>query len=162
MHLVNQGLSKILPNNGYATTDPDIAAARCSDRVLQSRVNAFGDKAKLGTSRHPERRTTVMRQHKNGRVIRRQVTPPAFPAIVRPRASDRTEHVTSKNPGADSGKAFLSNSVVDSRLSVIIAMHPPPYPCVKEPLHQLRAAHAERILEILVRPGTVSVDGNRE
>jgi hypothetical protein len=38
MHLVNQGLSQILPNSGYAATDPDIAAARCSDRVLQSRV----------------------------------------------------------------------------------------------------------------------------
>jgi hypothetical protein len=32
-------------------------------------VNAFGDKAKLRTSRHPKRRPRVMRQHEDGRVI---------------------------------------------------------------------------------------------
>jgi len=33
---------------------------------------------------------------------------------------------------------------------------------MEEPLHQLGAPDAERILEILVRPGTEAVDGNRE
>src|SRR5437879_2546193 len=88
--------------------------------------------------------------------------PAAPPAAVRPRASDRTEHVAPKNPGTDSGKALLRNSVVDPRLSIVMAMHFPPYACVEEPLHQFRAPDAERILQILVRPGTVAVDGNRE
>src|SRR5213593_2843295 len=162
MQLVNQGGAQILPNSGYAATEADVAAARCSARLLQSGVNAFGGKAKLRTSRHPERRPRVMRQHEDGRVIRRLVAPPALPAVVRPLASDRTEHVAPKNPGTDSRKALLRNSVIDPRLSVVIAVHPPPYACVEEPLHQLRAPDAERILEILVRPGTVAVDGNRE
>src|SRR5713226_395908 len=162
MQLVNQGGAQILPNRGYAATEADVAAARCSGRLLQSGVNAFGDKAKLRTSRHPKRRPRVMRQHEDGRVIRRLVAPPALPAVVRPRASDRTEHVAPKNPGTDSGKALLRNSVVDSRLSIVMAVHPAPYACVEEPLHQLRAPDAERILEILVRPSTVAVDGNRE
>src|SRR5712692_1496490 len=135
MQLVNQGGAQILPNSGYAATEADVAAARCSGRLLQSGVNVFGDKAKLRTSRHPKRRPRVMRQHEDGRVIRRLVAPPALPAVVRPRASDRTEHVAPKNPGADSGKALLRNSVIDPRLSIVITVHLPPYTCVEEPLH---------------------------
>src|SRR5712664_1959962 len=156
MQLVDQGGAQILPNSGDAAADSDVAAARCSARLLQSGVNARGDKAKLRTSRHPERRARVMRQHEDGRVIRRLVAPPALPAVVRPRAPDRTEHVAPENPGTDSGKALLRNSVIDPRLSIVIAVHPPPYACVEEPFHQLRAPDAERILEILVRPRTVA------
>src|SRR6266571_6570769 len=126
MQLVNQGGSQILPNSGYAATEADVAAARCGGRLLQSGVNASGDKAKLRTSCHPKRRPRMMRQHEDGRVIRRFVAPPALPAVVRPRAADRTEHVAPKNPGTDSSKALLRNSVIDSRLSVVMALHPAP------------------------------------
>src|SRR5882762_11391651 len=126
MQLVDQGGAQILPNSGYAATEADVAAARCSARLLQSGLNAFGDKAKLRTSRHPKRRPRVMRQHEDGRVIRRLIAPPALPAVVRPRASDRTEHVATENPGTDSGKALLRNSVIDPRLPLVMAVHPPP------------------------------------
>src|SRR5712664_3584764 len=162
MQLVDQGRAQILPNSGDAAADSDVAAARCSARLLQSGVNAFPDKAKLRPSGHPERRPRVMRQHEDGRVMRRLVAPPALPALVRPRAADRTEHVAPEYPGADSGKALLRDSIVDSRLSIGMAVHLPPYACIEEPLHQLGAPDAERILEILVRPGTVAVDGDRE
>src|SRR2546430_7330879 len=138
MQLVNQGGAQILPNRGDAATETDVTAARCSGRLLQSGVNAFGDKAKLRTSRHPERCPRVMRQHEDGRVIRRLVAPPALPAVVRPRASDGTEHVAPKNPGTDSGKALLRNSVIDPRVSLVIAVYLSPYVCVGKPLHQLR------------------------
>src|SRR5512143_2924476 len=162
MQFVNQGRAQILPNSGYAAAEADVAAACSSGRLLQSGLNTFGYKAKLRASRHPKRLPRVMRQHEDGRVIRRLVAPPALPAVVRPRASDRTEHIAPKNPGSDPGKTLLRNSVIDSRLSIVIAMHPPPYACAEEPLHQLRAPDAERILEVLVRPGTVAVYGNRE
>src|SRR5439155_12659424 len=162
MQLVDQTGTQILPNGGNPAAEVHVAPARRSARLLQGDVNAFGDKMKLRTSRHPKRRPRVMCQHEDGCVIRRLVAPPALPAVVRPRASDRTEHVAPKNPGTDSGKPLLRNSVIDSWLSIVIAVHPPPYACVEEPLHQLRAPDAERILEIVVRPGTVAVDGNRE
>src|SRR5438552_3568981 len=135
MQLINQGSAQILPNSCYAATDADVQAARCSGRLLQSGVNAFGDKAKLRTSRHPKRRPRVMRQHEDGRVIRRLVAPPALPAVVRPRASDRTEHIAPKNPGADSGKTLLRDPVIDSRFAVVMAVHRPPYAQGEEPLH---------------------------
>src|SRR6266853_2289751 len=126
MQLVDEGSAQILPNSGHAATEADVAAARCSGRLLQGGVNASGDEAKLRTSRHPKRRPRMMRQHEDGRVIRRLVAPPALPAIVRPRASDGTEHVAPENPGADSGKALLRDSVVDPRFSVVVAVHPAP------------------------------------
>src|SRR5205823_13851548 len=161
MQLVNQAGAQILPNSGNAAAEAYVAATRRSARLLQGDVNAFGDEAKLRTSRHPERRARVMRQHEDGRVIRRLVAPPALPAVVRPRASDRTEHVAPKNPGADSGKALLGNSVIDSRLAIVVTVHPPPHACLEEPLRQIRASDAQRILETLVWPSVVTVDGNR-
>src|SRR6267142_6302721 len=101
MHLVDQAGAQILPNRRHAATKADVAAPRGSGRLLQGGVNACGDKVKFGPSRHPERRTRMMRQHEDERVIRRLVAPPALPAVVRPRASDRTEHVTPENPGPD-------------------------------------------------------------
>src|SRR5260370_22437739 len=144
MQLVNQGGAQILPYSGYAATEADVAAARSSGGLLQSGVHATSDKAKLRSSRHPERRPLVMCQHEDGRVIRRLVAPPALPAVVRPRASDRTEHIAPKNPGTDSGKALLPKSVIYSRLSTVIALHPTPFPCAETPLHQLRAPDAKR------------------
>src|SRR3989454_867865 len=126
MQLVDQGGAQILPNRGHAATEAHVAAAGCSLRLLQGGVNAFADKAKLRPSRHPERRPRVMRQHEDERVIRRLVAPPAPPAVVQPRAPDGTEHVAPENPGTDSGKALLRNSVFDCRLSIVMAVHPAP------------------------------------
>src|SRR2546421_12428997 len=159
MQLVNQAGAQILPNSGNAAAEAHVAATRRSARLLQGDVNAFSDEVKLRTPRHPERRARVMRQHEDGRVIRRLVAPPALPAGVRPRAPDRAEHVAPQNPGTDSGKALLRNSVIDSRLSIVITVHSSPYACLEEPLNQFRAPYAERMLEILVRPGTAAVDG---
>src|SRR5690348_12535682 len=124
---------------------------------------------KLGASRHLQRRPRVMRQDEDRCVIRRLVTPPALPAIIRPGPPNRTEHITPKDVGANPGKTFLGNSVIysrlaiiASRLSIVVAMHLSPYACAKEPLHQLSAAHAERILHILIRPSAVTVNRDRE
>src|ERR1700730_8011676 len=95
MQLVNQAGAQILPNGRYTATNADVAPARCSPCFLRCGVNAFRDEPKLRTSLHPERRPRVMGQHENGRVIRRLVAPPALPAVIRPRASDGTEHVSS-------------------------------------------------------------------
>src|SRR5438445_2025438 len=131
MHLVNQRRAQILPNRGHAPSEADITALGGGGRLLQGSVNAVGDKTKLGASCHPERRPRVMRQHEDRRVIRRLLAPPTLPAVVRPRTSHRTEHVASKNPGADPGEALFRDSVVDARLSVVLSLHLPPPPRVR-------------------------------
>src|SRR5712671_470539 len=44
MQLINQGGTQILPNRGYAATEADVAAVRCSGRLLPSGVYASGNK----------------------------------------------------------------------------------------------------------------------
>ena len=74
----------------------------------------------------------MMRQDEDGGVIRRFLAPP-LPALVRPRASDRAEHVAPQDPGADSGKALLRNRVIDPRLSIALAERLPKYAGGEEP-----------------------------
>jgi len=50
------------------------------------------------------------------------------------------------------------NLVVDARFASFIALHPLPGARVEEPVKQFRTANSERILKILARPGTVTVD----
>src|ERR1700683_2942787 len=142
MQFVNQARAQIVPDRTNPTSKADVAATRGGRCFLQCGVNAFRDKPKLRTALHPERRSRIMRQHEDGRVVRRLLPPPALPAVIRPRPSDRTEHVASENPGPDSAEAFLRNCVVDARLAIRMAVHLPPDTRVKKPVHQLRAADA--------------------
>jgi len=158
MQLVDQACLQILPDGRYAPTNADVVLARRRPRLLQRGMNASGDKLKFRASRHPERRPRVMGEHENGRMVRRLIPPPALPAIIRPRASDGTEHVSAENPRPESCKPPLGDVVVDAGLAISLSVHPLPGTRVKKPLHQLRTIDAERILQILARPGTVAVD----
>src|ERR1700760_2775600 len=112
-------------------------------------MDAAGNKTKFGAARHGQRCPRMVRQHENRGVVGRLVTPPALPAVVRPRAPDRAKHVASEYPGTDSLKAFLDRPVVDTGLAAITALHALPQACMEEPLHQFRSTDAERMLETL-------------
>jgi len=101
--LVDERGAQLLPNRGHATTQSDVTVARRILRLPQRSVNTVGDEAKLGAARQIERCARVMREYENGRVIGGLVTPPSFPAVVRPRTSHGAEHITAENPGADPG-----------------------------------------------------------
>src|SRR5208283_2236644 len=131
------------------------------DRLFQCSANARRYEAKLRAAGHLQRCARMMRQHEDRRVVRRLIAPPAFPAVVWPRATNRAKHVASDNPGADSAKSLFGHGIVDSSLAIVgAAVHGAPDPSLKEPLHQLQAPDTERILQILVRPGAVAVDGD--
>ncbi len=72
---ITQGTHIDAVHSRYAATNADVAPARCGPRLLQGSVNAFGDELKLRTSRHAERRSRVMGQDEDGRVIRRFLAP---------------------------------------------------------------------------------------
>src|SRR2546423_12373713 len=103
MQLVDQAGAQILPDSGSAAAEADVAAVRCSAPLLQGGVNAFGDKAKLRTSRHPERRPRVMRQHEDGRVIWRLVGPPAPPTVGPPPAPPQAQPGAPAEPSPQPG-----------------------------------------------------------
>src|SRR5581483_8658998 len=109
------------------------------------------------TAGHPERRPSIVREYENRGVIRRLVAPPTLPRVVGPRSSHRPEHVPAEDPGAEAGESERCHIVVDSRLTVRLSVHLAPHARLEEPLHQLGSVHAERMLEILIRPGAVTV-----
>src|SRR5262245_28332712 len=120
-------------------------------------MNAAGHEPEFRSALHRERRTRVMRQNEDGRVIRRLLSPPPLPAVVRPGTSNRTEHVSSEDPGADAGEAPRRHLVVGARFAPLAPVHPLPGLRAKEPVEQLLAADAQRMLEILVRARAESV-----
>ena len=162
VQLVDEAGPQVLANGGHAAAEPHVASARCFDRLLQRGVNALGHEPKLRASRHPERRPRVMRQDEDWGVIGRLIAPPPLPTLVQPRAPDGTEHVAPENPGSDSVEALLRDPVVDARLSSGLPVHLPPEARWEEPLHELRAVDAERVLAVLARPGAETVDGDGE
>src|SRR5262249_7189316 len=96
MQLVDQARAQILPYRGYTAAYADITPARGGACLLESGMKAFRHKPKLRTSCHLERRSRVMSEDEDRRVIRRLLAPPALPAVIRPRTSDRPEHVPSE------------------------------------------------------------------
>jgi len=93
---------------------------------------------------------------------RRHLAPPTFPALVRPGAADRTEHVPTKNPGTNADQSAFRNIVVDARFTTLKSLHSAPYARVEEPLHDLGSTNAKWILKILARSGTEAVNAYRE
>ena len=162
MQLVDVAGAQILPDGGHAATEAHVAAAGSRFRLFQCGLDAVGDEEEICAALHPDGFARMMREYIDRRVIRRFFTPPALPALIRPRAADGAEHIAPENPGADILEAFFRDAVIDAGLAALAALHLDPGAGMEEPIHHLRAAHAERILQILIRPGSKAVDGNRE
>jgi hypothetical protein len=99
----------------------------------------------------------MVREYKHRDVVRRLLTPPAAPRLVRPRAADGPEHVPSQDPRADPDEPPFRHPVVDTRVPAGLSVHLTPGPGAEEPLHELRASHAQRVLQVLSWPGADTV-----
>src|SRR5690242_2603709 len=82
-----------------AAANLDVLCACRFARLLQRLLDAVRDEMKGRPAQHFDRRSWVMRQDEGWRVIRRIVTPPAFPTIVRPFPPNRAEHVATEDEG---------------------------------------------------------------
>src|SRR5882672_3457612 len=162
MQLVDQPGAQELSDCGHASAQPDVAVARGGLRLLERGPNSVGNEIEYGAALHRDRRPRMMREHEYRNMIGRLLAPPALPALVGPGTADRAEHVAPQDPGTDPAQALLRDLVVDSGFAVGHAVHLPPGAGLEEPLHQLRAACAERIVDVLVRAGAEAVDGDGE
>src|SRR5262249_22396068 len=97
-------------------------------------------------------------EHENGGVIRRVIAPPALPAVVRPGSSHRPEHVAAHDPGSDVVEPACREIVVDPGRATVASVHLPKRTGRENPFVQRDPADAERVAEILVGTGAVSVE----
>src|SRR4051812_18970551 len=162
MQLVDGARLQILADGGDAAADADVAAGGGLARAIERFADAAGDEMEDRAALHLERRALGAGGDENGGVVGRLIAPPAAPALVQPRAADRAEHVAAEDPGAGILEAARREAVVDAGRAALLAEHRPEGARREGPLVQRLAADAERILEILVRPGAVAVDGDAE
>jgi hypothetical protein len=93
-------------------------------------------------------------------MVGRRIAPPSLPTVIRPGASDRTEHVAPKNPGADVVEATGHKLVILARGATFVARHLLKRSGCNYPIVEGFAADAERVLETLVRSGAITVNGD--
>src|SRR5918911_3899503 len=120
VHLVDEPGLEILPNGRRAAADSHVLFARGRLRFGERAMNVI-DEDELCAPLHPDGRTAVVRENKNGHVIRWVAAPPTLPALVRPGPAHRSEHVAPQDPRADVGLAAGDEVVVYARGATLLA-----------------------------------------
>ena len=120
MEFVDQAFTKVLPDRVCPTTDPHVQSACRFARTVESLVNASRDEVERRAACHLDGGTGVMGEDEDRKVIRRVVPPPALPVHVRPRTTNRAEHIPSKDPGPDILEATRSEVIVNAGDFILI------------------------------------------
>src|SRR5947209_11719296 len=121
-------------------SQPNVPAFGCIYRTFERGVYAIGDEIKGRASLHDDRCSGMPREHKYGRMVRRIVTPPASPVVVRPGSPDGSEHVAAHEPRPNIGEAPGRKTVVDSGDTTLAPMHLLKRPRRAHPFIQREAA----------------------
>src|SRR5262245_49430358 len=85
VELVDEALLEVLADRRDAPAQPDGLSSRRRAGLIESVVDAPGDESELRAALHGEWSARVVGEDEHGRVVRRLLAPPAFPAVVRPR-----------------------------------------------------------------------------
>ena len=118
---------------------------------------------KVRAALHRLHRSGMVSQNKHRHVIRRLIAPPALPAVIRPGAAYRAKHIAPQNPGTHILEATCGHLVIDACLTTLAAaMHLLKNLGREEPFHQCRAAHAQRVLQILTRASGIAIQRDTE
>jgi hypothetical protein len=120
-------------------------------------MNSVADEVKRCAALHFNGLARMVCQDERGNMIGRFVTPLSFPGVVWPRAAHRSKHVPTENPRSDVLHASLRPLIIDTSRAAFLAVHLLPRACGEEPLEQLRATNAKRIVETLARPSGVTI-----
>jgi hypothetical protein len=160
--LVHEPRLQVLPDGCDTTAEPHIVILGRFAGACERFADAPSDEMKRRAAVHRERGSRMMREHEDGLVVRRVVSPPPLPPFIRPRATNRPEHVPSEYPGADARKSACGEVVVDPRAPPSSAVDLLKRARGEEPVVERHAADAKRVLEILVRSRAEAVERNTE
>src|SRR5262249_11854368 len=114
MQLVDQSRAKILTHRLDAAADLHVATIGGLLRLIQCRLDTLGHKDEGGAALHLDRIARMMRQHEGRCVIGRIGAPPTLPALVRPGAADRPEHIAAEDEGAEAVHRTMCVGLIDA------------------------------------------------
>src|ERR1700728_2457899 len=119
VHLIDEAQTKILLEGLRSAANAHIHSVGCVVRSVKRLVNTARDEVECRSAFHLDGRARVMSQDESWNVMGWVVPPPAFPAHVGPGTANRSEHVSSENPGANILEAPRSEVIVDPRCATV-------------------------------------------
>src|SRR5438132_8037029 len=119
VQFINEALTKILLDCVRPTADPHVHSGSGLACTVERLANASCYEVERRVAFHLDGRARVMSQDESWNVIRWVVPPPAFPVHVAPGTANRSEHVSSENPGANILEAPRSEVVIDPRCATV-------------------------------------------
>jgi len=119
VHLIDEAMAKVLLDDIDSATNANILASGGFQGALKSDGSTFRHEPKSRSAVHDKRWSRVVREHENGDVIHRVLAPPTTPALVRPRATHRPEHISAEDPCADVLETSSGKLIVDAGFPAI-------------------------------------------
>src|SRR5262249_35409157 len=129
-------------------------------RAVERRLDPLRDEVERRSALHLQRLARMPREHEDGMVEGRIVSPPARPRLV-PRSRAAAEHVPPHDGRARAPKDVLGEPRARIDLAAFLAVALAERLERDEPVVELLAADPERMLRRLVRAGDEAVDRHR-
>src|SRR5687768_12788271 len=123
MHFVNKPLPQVLLNHIDPAQDTNILSAGRFAGAFQCHMNAFCNKMECSSAFHWDRGSRMMSEYEYRSVIGWVLSPPSFPAIIRPLAPAKREHISPENSRPNIGKASRRKIIVSSFISSLASIH---------------------------------------
>ena len=136
----------VLPHSLDTAANLDVLCACRFARLLQRIFDAVRDKMKCRSAQHRDWRSWIMCQYESWRMIRWIVTPPAFPLVVRPFPTNRSEHVATEDEGTETFHCASGEPVIKASFTVFFSYHLTKSPRWEKPLKDLLSTQTERMI----------------
>src|SRR5579863_10516581 len=162
MHFVDEPSAKVRSDGRNSAAQPNIFPSSGFTSTRKRILDAFGDEVKCRSALHRQRAARVVGEHEDLRVIRRFVSPPSFPRLVRPGASNRPEHISPDDPRADVDKPTGDEVIINAGFPTAFASHCLECASFEYPLVERKPAQPEWVLKALTWASPKSVDGHSE
>lgn len=149
VNLIHVAGLNVLPHRLGTAADLNVLCACRFARPLQRIFDAVRDEMKRRSAQHLDRRSWIMRQYESRRMIRRIVTPPALPLIVRPFPTNGSEHVATEDEGTETFHCAPGEPVIKASFTVLFSQHLAKSSRREKPLKELLATQTKRMIQTL-------------
>jgi hypothetical protein len=160
MQFIDERSPKVLPDRGCATSNENIPIARRIEGCVESFFDPAVDEMEGCSSLHFERRARVVSEHEDWVVKGGIFPPPTGPLARLPRATYRAEHVATHDGRTNTRLPLREEVVVESFATAFSPDHLIAAAGCEQPFVELEAPNPEWIVNILVRPGCVTIEGH--